>query len=55
MNPDESGGGQPGGILEQALKLESEPHPFVSKDAVDRYNKVLLECYEAQLAWRMGS
>ena len=49
MNADHSSG------AEQMLKLEDQPHPFVSKDAVERYNKVLLECYEAQLAWRMGS
>ena len=55
MNPDESGGGNPDGVLGQTLKLQGEPHPFVSKDAADRYNKVLLECYEANLAWRMGS
>ncbi len=55
MNPDESGGGDPNGVLGQTLKLQGEPHPFVSKEAADRYNKVLLECYEANLAWRMGS
>jgi metallo-beta-lactamase class B len=55
MNPDESGGGDPNGVLGQTLKLEGEPHSFVSKDAAQRYNKVLLECYEANLAWRMGS
>jgi metallo-beta-lactamase class B len=54
-NPDESGGGDPSGVLGQTLKLEGEIHPFVSKDAAERYNKVLLECYEANLAWRMGS
>jgi hypothetical protein len=55
MNPDMSGGGDPEGILGEAAKLEGEPHPFVSKEAAERHNKVLLECYEAQLAWRMGS
>ncbi len=55
MNPDESGGGDPSGVLGETLKLEGQPHPFVSKEAVDRFNKVLLECYEANLAWRMGS
>jgi metallo-beta-lactamase class B len=54
MNPDESGGGDPTGILAEVLKLEGEPHPFVSKEAVNRYNTVLLECYQAQLAWRKG-
>jgi len=55
MNPDMSGGGNPDGVLGEAAKLEGEPHPFVSKEAVERYHRVLLECYEAQLAWRMGS
>jgi hypothetical protein len=55
MNPDMSGGGNPEGILGEAQKLEGEPHPFVSKEAADRYYRVLLECYEAQLAWRVGS
>jgi metallo-beta-lactamase class B len=55
LNPDESGGGDPSGVLGEALKLEGEPHPFVNKDAAERFSKVLLECYEAQLAWRMGS
>ena len=55
MNPDQSGGGDPQGVLGEAAKLEGQPHPFVSKDAVERFNKVLLECYEAQLAWRTGS
>jgi hypothetical protein len=52
MNPDESGGGNPDGILAEVARLEGEPHPFVSREAVDRYYTVLLECYEAQLAWR---
>ena len=55
MNPDESGGGNPDGVLGQALKLEGAPHPFANKDAVARYFKVLSECYQANLAWRMGS
>jgi metallo-beta-lactamase class B len=55
MNPDESGGGDPSGVLGDALKLEGQPHPFVSKEAADRFNRLLLECYEANLAWRMGS
>jgi metallo-beta-lactamase class B len=49
MNPDHSAG------TEAAIKLEKEPHSFVSKEAVSRYNQILLECYQAQLAWRMGS
>jgi metallo-beta-lactamase superfamily protein len=55
MNPDQSGGGDPEGVLGDTAKLLGEAHPFVSREAVDRYNKVLLECYEAQLAWRTGS
>jgi len=55
MNPDESGGGNPDGVLGEWLKLQGASHPFVSREAVDRYHRVLLECYEAQLAWRMGS
>lgn len=55
MNPDHSGGGNPEGVIGDAIKLEGQPHPFVSKEAVDRYNKVVLECFEAQLAWRTGS
>ena len=52
MNPDESGGGQVGGILENTAKVEHDGHPFVSKDAVKRFYTVLGECYQAQLAWR---
>jgi metallo-beta-lactamase class B len=48
-NPDHSAGAD---IGEQ---LKNEVHPFVSKDAVARYNEILLKCYEAQLAWRTGS
>jgi len=55
MNPDESGGGNPEGVLGEWLKLQGASHPFVSKEAVERYHRVLLECYEAQLAWRTGS
>jgi len=54
MNPDHSGGGNPEGVLGEAVKLEGQPHPFVSREAVDRFNKVVLECYEAHLAWRTG-
>jgi metallo-beta-lactamase class B len=54
MNPDESGGGQAGGILEDTAKVEDDPHPFVSKDAVNRYYTIIEECYQAQLAWRTG-
>lgn len=48
-NPDHSAGAEAGN------KLQGEAHPFVSKDAVSRYNRILLECYEAQLAWRTES
>lgn len=48
-NPDHSRGAAIG------IQLADEPHPFVSQDAVNRYNEILLECYEAQLAWRTGS
>jgi metallo-beta-lactamase class B len=49
LNPDSAGD------LGENLKFAGESHPFVSKEAVDRFNKILLECYEANLAWRMGS
>ena len=55
MNPDMSGGGDPDGILGETTRLLGEAHPFVSTEAAERFNRVLLECYEAQLAWRMGS
>ncbi len=55
MNPDMSGGGDPEGILGETARLQGEPHPFVSTEAAERFNTVLLECYEAQLAWRTGS
>ena len=48
-NPDHSTGAEAGN------KLKGEAHPFVSKEAVSRYNRILLECYEAQLARRMAS
>jgi hypothetical protein len=48
-NPDHSTGAEAGN------RLAKEPHSFVSKDAVARYNRILLNCYEAQLAWRTGS
>jgi glyoxylase-like metal-dependent hydrolase (beta-lactamase superfamily II) len=55
MNPDVSGGGSPDGPLGEAAALEGQPHPFVSTEAATRYYQLLLECYEAQLAWRAGS
>jgi hypothetical protein len=54
-NPDHSGGGTAEGPIGLFLKLEGEPHSFASVEAVNRYNTILLECYEAQLAWRTGS
>jgi metallo-beta-lactamase class B len=48
-NPDHSAGSEAGD------RLAGEAHPFVSKEGVARYNRILLECYEAQLAWRTGS
>jgi metallo-beta-lactamase class B len=48
-NPDHSAGAEAGN------RLAGEAHPFVSKEAVSRYNRVLLSCYEAQLAWRTAS
>jgi metallo-beta-lactamase class B len=47
-NPDHSRGA----VI--ANTLAGEDHSFVSRDGVLRYNQILLECYEAQLAWRMG-
>jgi hypothetical protein len=55
MNPDVSGGGSPDGALGDAANMEGQPSPFVSTEAATRYNQLLLECYEAQLAWRTGS
>ena len=36
-----------------ALKTRApgQPHPFVSKDDVDRFSTILIECAEAKLAW----
>ena len=48
-NPDHSAGAEDGN------RLAKEAHPFASKEAVSRYNRILLNCYEAQLAWRTGS
>jgi metallo-beta-lactamase class B len=31
-----------------------DPHPFVSKDDVDRFSKIVTECAEAKLAWATG-
>ena len=57
MNPDMSGNGQTDviNVMAEVTKLDGQAHPFVNKDAVQRYHKILLECYEAQLAWRVGS
>ena len=39
-----------------ALKFRQpgDPHPMVSKSAVSRYQTVISECMDAQLAWREG-
>jgi metallo-beta-lactamase class B len=57
MNPDMSGNGQTDviNVMAEVTKLDGQAHPFVNKDAVERYHRILLECYQAQLAWRMGS
>ena len=57
MNPDMSGNNQGDVDVFQAevLKYDGETHPFVSTEAAERYHTILLECYQAQLAWRMGS
>jgi metallo-beta-lactamase class B len=41
----------------EALKSRKpgDPHPFVSKDDVDRFSTVLLECARAKQAWSAGS
>ena len=28
-----------------------DPHPFVSKDDVDRFSTIIIECGQAKLAW----
>jgi metallo-beta-lactamase class B len=40
----------------QALgsRKAGDPHPFVSKDDVDRFATIHIECGEAQLAWAKG-
>jgi metallo-beta-lactamase class B len=32
-----------------------EPHPFVSKDDVDRFSTIVIECGQAKLAWANGT
>jgi metallo-beta-lactamase class B len=41
----------------EALKSRKpgDPHPFVSKDDVNRFTTVLLECAQAKQAWAAGS
>ena len=51
MNPDQGVRGQ---YVDETIRLLDELHPFVSREAAGRYHRVLIECYEAQLAWRMG-
>jgi metallo-beta-lactamase class B len=36
------------------VRRTGDPHPFVSKDAVDRFSTILVECGEAKLAWANG-
>ena len=57
MNPDMSGNGvaDVDVFLGRFAKYEDEVHSFVSTEAAERYHTILLECYEAQLAWRIGS
>src|SRR6185503_2098227 len=47
------------GTFEKIEALRSrkagEPHPFVSKDDVERFNIMHVECGEAQLAWASAS
>ena len=34
------------------LRETDAPHPYVNRNAVDRYLTVVGECMDAQLAWR---
>ena len=36
------------------FRKPGDPHPFVSKTAVGRYQTIISECMDAQLAWRSG-
>jgi metallo-beta-lactamase class B len=36
-----------------SLRKSGDPHPYVNKNAVDRYLHLISECMNAQLAWRM--
>ena len=57
MNPDMSGNSQTDviAVMAEVVKLDGQPHPFVNRDAVERFHRILLECYQAQLAWRASS
>ena len=57
MNPDMSGNSQTDvvSVMAEVVKLDGQPHPFVNRDAVERFHRILLECYQAQLAWRVSS
>jgi metallo-beta-lactamase class B len=35
-------------------RKSGDPHPFVSKDDVDRFSTIVIECAEAKLAWAKG-
>jgi hypothetical protein len=37
-----------------SARKAGDPHPFVSKDAVDRFSTILIQCAEAKLAWANG-
>jgi metallo-beta-lactamase class B len=41
-------------IAALASRKPGDPHPFVSRDDVERYDDLHVECGEAQLAWAMG-
>src|SRR6185503_9468793 len=57
MNPDMSGNSQTDviSVMAEVVKLDGQPHPFVNRDAAERFHRILLECYQAQLAWRVSS
>jgi len=35
-------------------RKSGDPHPFVSKDDVDRFSTIVIECAEAKLNWANG-
>ena len=36
------------------IVAHGDPHPFVSKEDIDRFSTILIECGEAKLAWANG-